>query len=106
MSVVIRLARHGRKKMPFYRMVVADKEMPRDGRYLELVGTLNPLTNPETVLIKEERIKHWIEQGALPSDTVGQIIKRNIPGYLEEKETKKLERKRALRAKRKSNAKK
>ena len=101
MSVVIRLARHGRKKMPFYRMVVADKEMPRDGRYLELVGTVNPLTNPETVTIKEDRIKHWIEVGALPSHTVAQVIKRNIPGYLEEKETKRLDRKKALRAKRK-----
>jgi len=106
MSVVIRLARHGRKKMPFYRMVVADRDMPRDGRYLELVGTLNPLTNPETVSMKEERIKHWIEQGAQPSDTVAQVIKRNIPGFLEEKETKRLDRKRALRAKRKARAKK
>ncbi len=106
MSVVIRLARHGRKKMPFYRMVVADKEMPRDGRYLELVGTVNPLTNPETVTIKEDRIKHWIEVGALPSHTVAQVIKRNIPGYLEEKVSKRLERKKALRAKRKANAKK
>ncbi len=106
MSVVIRLARHGRKKMPFYRMVVADRDMPRDGRYLELVGTLNPLTNPETVSMKEERIKHWIEQGAQPSDTVAQVIKRNIPGFLEEKETKRLDKKRALRAKRKARAKK
>ena len=106
MSVVIRLARHGRKKMPFYRMVVADKAMKRDGRYLELVGTVNPLTEPETINIKEDRIKHWVELGAQPSDTVGQIIKKNIPGFLEEKETKRLERKKSLRAKRKARAKK
>ena len=72
MSVTIRLARHGRKKEPFYRVVVADREMKRDGRYLELVGTVNPLTEPATVLLKEDRIKHWIEVGARPSQTVSE----------------------------------
>ena len=106
MSVTIRFARHGRKKLPFYRVVVADKDMPRDGRYLELVGTVNPLTEPATVLLKEERIKHWIGVGAKPSQTVSEVIKRTIPGYLEEVESSRLKKLQATRAKRKARAKK
>lgn len=106
MSVTIRLARHGRKKLPFYRVVVADRTKPRDGRFLELVGTVNPLTEPATILLKEDRIKHWIGVGARPSDTVAQVIKKTIPGYLEEIEGGRLKKLRAARAKRKANAKK
>ncbi|MDX2497170.1 MAG: 30S ribosomal protein S16, partial [Desulfobacterales bacterium] len=60
MSVKIRLARHGAKKRPFYRIVVADSESPRDGKFLENVGTYNPLTDPAEVVLKQERIKYWI----------------------------------------------
>lgn len=74
--VKIRLARHGAKKKPFYRIVVADKECPRDGRYLENVGTYDPLQNPAKVTLKEERIKYWIGQGAIPSDTVKSLFKK------------------------------
>jgi len=76
MSVKIRLARHGAKKRPYYRIVVADSESPRDGRYLEAVGTYNPLLDPAEVTLKTERVKYWIEQGALPSDTVKSIFKK------------------------------
>jgi len=76
MSVKIRLARHGAKKRPFYRIVVADNESPRDGRYLENVGTYNPLKDPAEVSFKEERVKYWIEQGAIPSDTVKSLLKK------------------------------
>jgi small subunit ribosomal protein S16 len=74
--VRIRLARHGAKKKPFYRIVVADKESPRDGNFLENVGTYDPLQDPAKVTFKEERIKYWIGQGAIPSDTVKSLFKR------------------------------
>ena len=76
MAVKIRLARHGTKKRPFYRVVVADSESPRDGRFIETVGTYNPLLDPAEVTLKEERIKYWLGQGALPSDTVRSLLKR------------------------------
>ncbi|MGD8366461.1 MAG: 30S ribosomal protein S16 [Desulfobacterales bacterium] len=76
MSVKIRLARHGAKKRPFYRIVVADSESPRDGRFLEVVGTYNPLTDPAQVDLKQERVKHWMEQGAKPTDTVKSLLKK------------------------------
>jgi small subunit ribosomal protein S16 len=76
MSVKIRLARHGAKKRPFYRIVVADIESPRDGRFLETVGTYNPLKNPADVILKEERVKYWIKNGAIPTDTVKSILKK------------------------------
>jgi small subunit ribosomal protein S16 len=76
MAVKIRLARHGAKKRPFYRVVVADSESPRDGRFIETVGTYNPLLDPAEVTFKEERIKFWLGQGALPSDTVRSLLKR------------------------------
>ncbi len=76
MSVKIRLARYGAKKKPFYRVVVADSESPRDGRYIENVGTYNPLLDPVEVTLKSERIKYWMDQGAIPSDTVKSLLKR------------------------------
>lgn len=76
MSVKIRLARHGAKKKPFYRIVVADIEAPRDGKFLENVGTYNPLKDPAEVSLKGERVKYWIEQGAIPTDTVRSLLKK------------------------------
>ncbi|KRM18877.1 30S ribosomal protein S16 [Ligilactobacillus hayakitensis DSM 18933 = JCM 14209] len=77
MSVKIRLKRMGSKKRPFYRIVVADSRSPRDGRFIETVGTYNPLTEPETVTLKEEQIMNWLGNGAQPSDTVRNILSRN-----------------------------
>lgn len=77
MSVKIRLKRMGSKKRPFYRIVVADSRSPRDGRFIETVGTYNPLTEPETVTLKEEEIMNWLGNGAQPSDTVRNILSRN-----------------------------
>lgn len=74
MAVVIRFSRHGTTKRPFYRIVAADKQYPRDGRYLEILGTYNP-KNKDTKL-KKDRIDHWIKLGALPSQTVQGVIKR------------------------------
>ena len=74
MSVKIRLARHGSKKRPFYRIVVADIENPRDGRFLEILGTYNPLKDPAEVTLQTERVQYWLDQGALPTNTVNNIL--------------------------------
>ncbi|MBL0712677.1 MAG: 30S ribosomal protein S16 [Desulfosarcina sp.] len=76
MAVKIRLARHGAKKRPFYRIVVADSEAPRDGRFLETVGTYNPLRDPAEVAVKQERVQYWLDQGATPTDTVKSLLKK------------------------------
>ena len=76
MPVKIRLARHGAKKKPYYRIVVADAESPRDGRYLEAVGTYDPLKDPADVTLKQERVEYWIKQGAMPTDTVKNLLKK------------------------------
>lgn len=76
MAVKIRLARHGAKKRPFYRIVVADGQYPRDGRFLENVGTYNPMVEPNEITLKKERIEYWIGQGAQPTDTVNNIFKK------------------------------
>ena len=78
MAVRIRLARHGAKKKPFYRIVVADSESPRDGRYLETVGTYNPLLDPAEITVKQERVQYWLEQGAIPTDTVRNLLKKEV----------------------------
>lgn len=75
MAVKIRLARHGAKKKPFYRIVVADSESPRDGRFIETVGTYDPVQQPAAVDIKEDRVKYWLGQGAKPTNTVRTLIK-------------------------------
>lgn len=76
MAVKIRLARHGAKKRPFYRIVAADSESPRDGRFLEKLGTYNPLRDPAEVVLDKERVNYWIGQGAIPTETVMMILKR------------------------------
>jgi small subunit ribosomal protein S16 len=70
------LARHGAKKKPFYRIVIADGESPRDGKFLENVGTYNPLVDPAQVSLKQDRIKYWMDQGAIPTDTVRSLLKK------------------------------
>lgn len=76
MAVRMRLARHGATKRPFYRIVVADSESPRDGRYLENVGTYNPLQDPAQVTLKTDRVLYWLQQGAIPTDTVKSLLKK------------------------------
>jgi len=75
--VRIRLCRVGAKKQPSYRVVVADQRAPRDGRFIEIVGHYNPRTDPPTVVLKEDRIAHWLSKGAQPSDAVARMI-RNL----------------------------
>lgn len=74
--VRIRLRRMGAKKKPFYRVVVANQRSPRDGRFIETIGTYDPLTNPPTIDIKSERATQWLVQGAQPSDAVARILKK------------------------------
>ena len=76
MAVKIRLSRQGRKKAPFYRLVVADSRSPRDGKFIELIGTYNPMTDPASVTINEERALYWLKNGALPSDTARGLLKK------------------------------
>lgn len=73
--VRIRLRRVGLKGQPSYRIVAADKEAPRDGRFLEILGFYNPRTNPATLTLHEDRIYHWMKNGALPTESVERIFK-------------------------------
>ena len=117
MSLRIRLARGGAKKRPFYRIVVADSRMPRDGRFIERVGSYNPMlpkNHPDRIVLKEERVRHWLGVGALPSDRVSRFLgtagltdqratpdqtKKHLPGE------KSLERRREREEKRNAGAK-
>ncbi len=76
MAVHIRLARYGSKKNPFYRVVVTDQRSPRDGRFLETIGTFDPSKNPGKLELKEERLAYWRGVGALPTDTVANLLRR------------------------------
>jgi small subunit ribosomal protein S16 len=75
MSVKIRLQRHGRKKAPFYHIVIADSRAPRDGRFIEKIGTYNPMTKPATIDIDREKAYDWMTKGAQPTDTVAAILR-------------------------------
>ncbi len=74
--IKLRLRRMGSKKRPFYRIVVAEHSSPRDGRFIEIVGHYNPLTEPATVVVKEERARYWLSVGAQPTETVAGLLKR------------------------------
>jgi small subunit ribosomal protein S16 len=75
--LMIRLARFGAKKKPSYRVVVIDKERARDSKALEVVGTYSPVAKPRTVILKHDRIAHWMKNGAQPSDTVARLLRTN-----------------------------
>ena len=91
MAVKIRLARGGEKKSPHYRLVIADVRAPRDGSFIEKVGTYNPLakkTEQQKVSLKEDRIKLWLTRGAIPSDRVAKLITESgieLPAHLSRK---------------------
>jgi small subunit ribosomal protein S16 len=74
--VKIRLARHGAKKKPFYRIVVTDSRSPRDGRFIDQIGYYDPTKQPSVVEIKKEKLDRWLQHGAQPSETVAQLIKK------------------------------
>ena len=77
MAVKIRLRRMGAKKAPYYRVVVADSRYPRDGRFIEEIGTYNPLTDPASINIDTEKAQKWIKNGAQPTDIVKKLLKES-----------------------------
>jgi len=77
MAVRIRLTRLGRKKKPFYRIIVADSESKRDGKFLDIVGTYDPLQDPATIKIDNDKLQDWLGRGALPTTTVKSLIKKS-----------------------------
>lgn len=77
MAVKIRLARHGAKKRPYYRIVVADARAPRDGKFIEEVGRYNPCVDPSMIKFDLEKVDKWIANGAQPTDTVKAMLKKN-----------------------------
>ena len=83
MAVKIRLTRLGDKKSPFYRVIVADSRSPRDGKYIDLIGTYNPLTNPAEIKIDNEKARAWIKNGAQPTDTARNLLVKS--GAIESK---------------------
>jgi small subunit ribosomal protein S16 len=83
MSVVIRLSRKGQRNRPFYRIVAAEKQFRRDGKFLEVLGTYNPLCEPSQVTLNAERVRYWLSVGALPSDKVAKFFSSSIPGEWE-----------------------
>lgn len=130
MAVKIRLSRHGRKGRPFYHIVVADSRAPRDGRFIERLGSYNPMTNPAIIDLDAERAFYWLTQGAQPTLTVNRILSykgvllkkhlqggvakgafsqeeadRRLAAWLQEKETKIEAKKLALTTKKQDNAK-
>jgi len=76
MALVIRLRRHGARKKPFFRIVVADSRSPRDGRFVDQVGTYDPAFDPPRVSLRDEQVERWLKAGARPSETVAKLIKQ------------------------------
>lgn len=74
MSVKIRLTRMGAKKAPFYRVIVADSRAPRDGKFIDIIGTYNPLTDPAEIKIDAAKAEKWLKNGATPTDTAKQLL--------------------------------
>ena len=78
MAVVLRMTRRGAKKKPFYRIVAADSRSPRDGKFLEMLGTYDPLKSENNLKIDSEKVASWIKKGAKPSETVASLLKRGV----------------------------
>ena len=74
--VKIRLQRAGKKKAPFYHIVIADSKSPRDGKIIEQIGTYNPMTEPSTIVLDQEKVAQWIKNGAKPTETVKRLIEK------------------------------
>ena len=106
MAVIIGLTRRGQNKLPFYRVVVKERGTKRDGNFIEIVGTHDPLKDPAATNLKEDRIKYWIGEGAQPTRVVADMIKKSIPGYWEEIVKSRTEKVQAKRKARKARAKK
>lgn len=93
MAVKLRLRRMGAKRQPFYRIVAADSRSPRDGKFIEILGTYNPLTNPATININEEIVLKWLRDGAKPTETVRSLLKKE--GIIEKFHQERMQKKEA-----------
>ncbi len=102
MALAIRLTRVGRRKSPYYRLVVAEASMPRDGRFVEIIGHYQPLRAETKLEILEERALHWLNVGATPSDTVRSLMRKK--GIMKKWHEGRVEAKRALKAQKEANA--
>lgn len=76
--VKIRLARYGAKKKPFYRVVAADSRSPRDGKFIDILGTYDPTRHPAAIKLDKDKVKTWLERGAQPTDTAGKVLKSGL----------------------------
>jgi len=103
-AVTLRLTRGGVPGRPHYRIVAAEKERPRDGKFIEVVGTYTPV-NPPVINLKEDRVAHWLQNGARMSGTVRDLIIKKIPGLVEGREKHQLGKVQAARKARKTRAK-
>lgn len=102
MAVKLRLTRGGQKKRPFYRIIATNVESRRDGRFLEIIGTYNPMSDPAEVTIKEELVNKWIAVGAKPTRVVQSLLRKHLPGTYEEKLAAQKEKIKTDRSKRKA----
>lgn len=105
MAVTLRLARHGQRNRPFYRVVATETANKRDGKFIEVIGTYNTMTEPATVRLNEEKIKKWLKNGAQLSSLVRSLIIKNFPGIVEAREDHKMKKVQAARKKRKERSK-
>ena len=104
MAVTLRLARHGRRNRPHYRVVASEKGSKRDGRFIEILGLYNPLVSPPLLTLKEDKIRKWIGVGAKPTQLVSSLISKSIPGLVAERGTHRKNKIIQTRRKRKERA--
>lgn len=102
MAVTLRLARHGQKNRPFYRIVATETANRRDGKFIEIIGTYNNMSEPAVAKLNEEKIRKWIAVGAQTSGVVRDLIKKQIPGLVEAREENQLKKLQAARKARKA----
>lgn len=104
MAVTLKLARHGAKNAPYYRIVAAPKGAKRDGRFLERIGTYNPMVQPGAVTFNQPRLEYWLSVGAQYTDVVRRLVQKTLPGVIEKREDHQLAKVRAARKARKARA--
>ena len=105
MAVTLKLARHGVKGTPHYRIVAAEKGSKRDGRFIEIIGTYSPTYDPPKTALKEDKVRKWLSAGAQTTGVVRALIKKSIPGLMEDLEEKRLKKLQTARQKRKARIK-
>lgn len=105
MAVTLRLSRRGSTRKPFYRIVASEKQKPRDGRFLEIIGSFNPTKNPAIVSLKEDRVKYWLSVGAEATEVVRSLVRRSFGDIIESRVKHQRSKIQARRRARKARAK-